>query len=82
MARAIGVVFGGAVGDALGAGYEFGLGPEILVITMRPDRLIGEPAGSWTDDTAMAIAVLEIAASHGTLIGVDAVNALGGRFLD
>jgi ADP-ribosyl-[dinitrogen reductase] hydrolase len=82
MDRAIGVVLGGAVGDALDAGYEFGPVSEAHEITMRPGRLTGEPAGFWTDDTAMAIAILEIAATHGTLIGADAVVAVGERFLD
>lgn len=82
MDRAIGVVVGSAVGDALGAGYEFAQVSEVHEITMRPGRLTGEPAGFWTDDTAMAIAILEIAATHGTLIGADAVVAVGERFLD
>lgn len=82
MDRAIGVVLGGAVGDALGAGYEFTAAPEPEDVVMRPGTLTGMPAGCWTDDTAMAIAVLEIAASHGTLITNEALISVGERFLD
>ena len=32
----------------------------------------GEPAGCWTDDTVMAIAILEVAAADGTLITASA----------
>ena len=80
--RAIGAVIGGAVGDALGAGYEFAHRPDKDDVSMRPGTLTGEPAGCWTDDTAMAIAILEAAAHHGTLITREAATAVGERFLD
>ena len=80
--RAIGAVIGGAVGDALGAGYEFSHAPEPDDVMMRPGTLTGEPAGCWTDDTAMAIAILEVAAAYGTLIIGEATASVGGRFLD
>ena len=82
MDRAIGVVIGGAVGDALGAGFEFVEAPEPDEVQMRPATLTGEPAGCWTDDTAMAIAILEVAAQHGTLATDEAASAVGERFLD
>ena len=80
--RAVGAVLGGAIGDALGAGYEFAAAPEPDEVTMLPGTLTGEPAGYWTDDTAMSIAILEIAAREGTLTTPRAITAVGMRFLE
>ncbi len=80
--RVVGVVLAGAVGDALGAGYEFAPPPEPSDVRMLPGTLTGQPAGYWTDDTAMAVAVLEAAATYGTLITTPAVAAVGDRFLE
>ena len=63
--RAIGVVLGGAVGDALGAGYEFQYSIPADTVTMRPGVLTGRPAGQWTDDTDMAIALALATLAHG-----------------
>lgn len=79
--RAAGVVLGGAIGDALGAGYEFAAAPRPEDVTMLPGTLTGAPAGYWTDDTAMAIAVLEAAAKRGTLITAESLAAVGDGFL-
>jgi len=56
--RARGVAVGAAIGDALGMPLEFGPAspPDRLVRTMRPGRL---PAGAFTDDTEMALALAE-----------------------
>ena len=80
--RVLGVVFGGAVGDVLGAGYEFAAPPEPDAVTLRPGTLRGEPAGHWTDDTAMAIGVLRAAALHHTLDSPEAQAAAAQEFLD
>lgn len=80
--RAAGAVIGGAVGDALGVGYEFGSMVEPEDVEMRIGRLTGEPAGYWTDDTAMAIAILETAASLRTLITTEASGSVGNRFIE
>ncbi|MGB8195625.1 MAG: ADP-ribosylglycohydrolase family protein [Acidimicrobiales bacterium] len=80
--RAVGTVVGGAIGDALGAGYEFSAAPEPSEVTMLRGTLTREPAGHWTDDTAMAIAILEVAARMGTLTSPAAVAAVGARFLE
>jgi ADP-ribosyl-[dinitrogen reductase] hydrolase len=80
--RAVGAVVGSAVGDALGAGYEFTEAPEPHDVMMRPGTLTHEPAGHWTDDTAMAIAILEVAAVQGTLTTDAATTAVGERFLE
>lgn len=60
--RAVGALLGTAAGDSLGAPYEFGppRGPELEV------EMVGGgiwEAGEWTDDTAMAVAIAEIAAT-------------------
>ncbi|RJS47420.1 ADP-ribosylglycohydrolase family protein [Nocardioides cavernaquae] len=55
--RAIGAIVGLACGDALGAPYEFGPGQGAGDADFHAPRGWGE-AGTWTDDTAMAVAVL------------------------
>ena len=80
--RAIGAVMASAVGDALGAGYEFVTAPSPDNVVMRPGTLTHEPAGHWTDDTAMALAVVEVAAARGTLLSDDALDDVAQRFLD
>ncbi|OBJ57431.1 ADP-ribosylglycohydrolase family protein [Mycobacterium asiaticum] len=62
--RACGVLLGTAAGDALGAGYEFGpsLAPDVPV-DMIGGGLGPFKPGEWTDDTSMAIAIAEIAAT-------------------
>lgn len=80
--RVVGSVIGGAVGDALGAGYEFSHAPEPTDVKMKPGSLTGQPAGYWTDDTAMAIAILEVAARNGSLTAPESAFDVGDRFLE
>ncbi|BBZ32989.1 ADP-ribosylglycohydrolase family protein [Mycolicibacterium confluentis] len=66
--RAVGVLLGTAAGDALGAGYEFGR----PLAADHPVGMIGGglgpfAPGEWTDDTSMAIAIAEIAATGADL---------------
>lgn len=63
--RAVGAVVGAAAGDALGAPYEF-LAPiaDSDDVEMTGGGILGWDAGEWTDDTAMAIVVLEAAAAQ------------------
>lgn len=60
--RAVGVLVASAVGDALGAGYEFALIPDGLVPEMIGVGLGGFAPGEWTDDTAQAMAIAVVAA--------------------
>ncbi len=62
--RARGVLLGTAAGDALGAPYEFepARGAEKDVAMVGGGGL-GWAPGEWTDDTSMAIAIAEVAAT-------------------
>ena len=56
------VVFGHAVGDALGVPVEFSFRDELKedpVTDMRGYGCYSMPAGSWSDDTSMSIAALD-----------------------
>lgn len=54
--RYAGVLLGLAVGDALGAGYEFSAPPSAEA-TMKGGGLGGWAPGEWTDDTQMALCI-------------------------
>lgn len=68
--RLAGVAVGAAVGDALGMPLEFGPARplERLVREMLPGRI---PAGSFTDDTEMALALAESLLAHRPLDPTD-----------
>src|SRR4029077_1720437 len=74
--RACGVLLGTAAGDALGAAYEFGppRGPELEVAMVGGGSFGWEP-GEWTDDTSMAIAIAEVAATGADLREEEALDA-------
>jgi len=56
--RQLGAMFGLAVGDALGAPVEFNARDTFEPITtMVPGGYFDLPAGAWTDDTAMSLAL-------------------------
>jgi ADP-ribosylglycohydrolase/protein-tyrosine phosphatase len=73
--RVEGVLLAAAAGDALGAPYEFGppRGPELDVAMVGGG--IWE-RGEWTDDTAMAIAIAEVAATGADLRDASAQDAI------
>lgn len=56
--RAVGAMVGLAVGDALGAGYEFGPAVPPDEVAMIGGGLGDFAPGEWTDDTSMAIPML------------------------
>ncbi|GAA1494944.1 ADP-ribosylglycohydrolase family protein [Curtobacterium herbarum] len=85
--RAVGAVLGSAAGDALGAGYEFGPPvPEPTPILMQGGGSFGWRPGEWTDDTSMAVPILQAVArgddpaAEATLDGL--VGAWGQWALD
>ncbi len=71
MDRAAGALLASAAGDALGAGYEFTYPAADRSIDMIGGGLGPFAPGEWTDDTAMTVAIAEVAAT-GTPIGAGA----------
>ena len=81
--RAVGVLLGTASGDSLGAPYEFGppRGPELEVAMVGGGAFNWEP-GEWTDDSSMAIAIAEVAATGADLREEEALDAIVARWGD
>ncbi|MFT4225483.1 ADP-ribosylglycohydrolase family protein [Micropruina sp.] len=66
--RAVGAIVASAAGDALGSAYEFGPG---LSDTETPEfgrGVFGHAPGEWTDDTAMAMPILDALADGHSLL--------------
>ncbi len=79
--RAQGVLLGTAAGDALGAGYEFGPPLEDDVpVEMNGGGPFNWAPGEWTDDTSMALAIAEVAASGADLRDEAAQDAVADRW--
>ena len=81
--RACGVLLGTAAGDALGSAYEFGppRGPELEVAMVGGGAFGWEP-GEWTDDTSMAIAIAEVAATGADLLQEESLDAIVKRWYE
>ena len=65
--RGVGAVLASAAGDALGAGYEFG--PPLdddVTVGMVGGGNFGWAPGEWTDDTQMAVCILDALARGDT----------------
>ena len=79
--RAVGAVIGSPVGDALGAGYEGSYPHRNEEIVMRGGKgsMRGRTRGEWTDDTAMALGVLDVLATGST--DSDAITAITANFI-
>lgn len=80
--RAAGVLLTTAVGDALGVPYEFATppGPDELAV-MKGGGLGNLPPGEWSDDTSMAVAIAEVAATGADLTSEAALGAIAEGFL-
>lgn len=79
------IVVMSAAGDALGAGYEYGcaaLPRDRADIAMIGGGLGGFAPGEWTDDTAMATAILSAAATHADLTSPEALADIAAGFLN
>jgi ADP-ribosylglycohydrolase/protein-tyrosine phosphatase len=81
--RACGVLLGTAAGDALGAPYEFGppRGPDLEVAMVGGGGFGWEP-GEWTDDSAMAAVIAEVAATGADLREEQALDAIARRWYE
>ncbi|HTM83509.1 MAG TPA: ADP-ribosylglycohydrolase family protein, partial [Mycobacterium sp.] len=79
--RACGTLLATAAGDALGAGYEFNgpRGPDEPVAMVGGGLGPFQP-GEWTDDTSMAIAIAEIAATGADLRDQAALDYIAERW--
>lgn len=79
--RAAGAIVGTAVGDALGAGYEFArIDPD------EPIQMIGGGLGNfdpaeWTDDTSMALMILEVTARGVSLSSGEGLDMVAENFV-
>lgn len=73
--RAIGALVGLACGDALGADYEF-QPPLPYTTPMKFSSSKTWGRGEWTDDTAMAVCIAQVAAHGHDLRGEEAHDAL------
>ncbi|MDG3012602.1 ADP-ribosylglycohydrolase family protein [Rhodococcus sp. D2-41] len=79
--RAAGVLLATAAGDALGAGYEFTTPAPTAPIEMIGGGLGDFAPGEWTDDTSMAVAVAEVAATGADLADESVLDAVAAQFL-
>ncbi|MEC8947374.1 MAG: ADP-ribosylglycohydrolase family protein [Actinomycetota bacterium] len=76
--RAVGAVLASATGDALGAGYEFShQDPDQEIAMIGGGPFAHQWAkGEWTDDTQMAVAILDVIATGSTDL-----EEIGANFL-
>ncbi len=79
--RAAGVLLGTAAGDALGAGYEFTYPKAEVVIDMIGGGPFKWAPGEWTDDTSMAVAIAEVAATGIDLASTEGLDAVAAQFI-
>ena len=70
-ARLHAAVYGQAVGDALGVPYEFQRRDTFECTDMEGHGTHDQPAGTWSDDTAMMLATLDSLASNGGRVDTD-----------
>lgn len=74
-------MMGLVIGDALGVPVEFQTGEELttnLVISMREYGTHNQPAGTWLDDSSMALATLDSINEKSVIDYKDIMNKLSG----
>ncbi len=57
--RLAGAVWGHLVGDAVGVPYEFGLARPAETVVFGHTGMYGQPPGTWSDDGALMLALLD-----------------------
>ena len=57
--RILGGLWGSLVGDALGVPYEFKDASQITTVEWRGNGSHNQPAGTWSDDGAMMLALID-----------------------
>lgn len=80
--RAVGVVVACAAGDALGSAYEFGGGLPDEEVPQFGRGVFGHEPGEWTDDTSMAVPILEALARGDSLCDTDVLAGITERWLE
>ncbi|HEY8719955.1 ADP-ribosylglycohydrolase family protein [Pengzhenrongella sp.] len=79
--RVAGALLATSCGDALGAGYEFGPPlAERTEVAMVGGGGFGWAPGEWTDDTSMAVAIAEVAATGSDLRSGASLDAIAVRW--
>lgn len=79
--RAMGTLLGLAAGDALGAGLEFRPRvPYTTAVAMTGGGSLGWAPGQWTDDTAMAYAIADVAATGADLRSPEAQDSIARQW--
>jgi len=72
-----------AAGDALGAGYEFGPPlPTDTQVQMKGGNGFNWAPGEWTDDTSMAVPILQMVAAGRDLRDEEVLDEIVGKWLD
>ncbi len=79
--RAVGAIVASAAGDALGAPYEFGPTHPDDFTPQFGTGTFGHQAAEWTDDTSMAIPILEAIARGDSLRSTDVLGGSVERWL-
>jgi len=81
--RAEGALIGAAVGDALGAGYEFEWHENLKNVTpVMKEGTFGTAPGEWTDDMSMTWCIADAAAHHADLASTAGLDAVAANFHD
>ena len=78
--RAIGAVLASAAGDALGSQYEFGPSLEDAATPVFGVGHFGHAVGEWTDDTSMAMPILQALARGESLLDERVLGRVVGEW--